>query len=194
MLHIRAALCESDVSLRIWNFFRGVLVLHGNHGYVEMVVEKQFNSSMSWNILLPKMLSLTLDLNLNYLLNRWSCEKSLDKRINDSEKIKLSWLSFKVLDFNQVHVQHMYVSKSLVWVLSKKVPWNDWRTTSPRIAIFSISTSAVMMAARSLIQLYRKVNPDMLLKKDKVWLIGVLCQYRVVCCFSLWLFSTKKSL
>jgi len=47
MLHIRAALCESDVSLRIWNFFRGVLVLHGNQGYVEMVVEKQFNSSMS---------------------------------------------------------------------------------------------------------------------------------------------------
>jgi len=57
LLHMRVAWCEIDVLRNIFCVF----VLQGNHDYVDMIVEKLLKHSMSWKILLPKMLSLPLN-------------------------------------------------------------------------------------------------------------------------------------
>ena len=44
------------------NRFGTFFVLWGNHGYVDMIVEKQLKNSMGAKILRPKMMSLHLDL------------------------------------------------------------------------------------------------------------------------------------
>jgi len=133
-----------------------VFVLRGNHDYVDMIVEKQLKHSMSWKILLPKMLSLPLNLpqiRRAYFVSVWhSC---------------FFWIPHKKSCFvTQANISHKYLSIGLsVRPFSNFTGWLDslkglyWQIKQTR-CLSRISPYMLYAQNNAYVSIYNLKLPD----------------------------------